>query len=236
MVAHRWFNPLGAIWSYLHYTRDRLRLQKLMSRGLKIGRNVYIMEDVAFDLNYPFLIEIGDYCRISKDVRILAHDATTFRELGITRIARVRILEGSFIGERAIILPGVTIGPHAMIAAGAVVNRDIAPGKAAAGNPARPYCNCTDLLHKYRDIARGSEVFDKQDIECGLIGPGDLVRATGNGKGAFLRGIPHRDPYYVNADMAHLRELTARAYAMHFGPGSEDADAPVDAETQQLEE
>lgn len=75
------------------------------------------MEDVEFNLDYPFLIEIGDNCRLSKGVRILAHDATTFRDLGVTRIAPVKILESTFIGERAIILPGVAIGPRTLIAA-----------------------------------------------------------------------------------------------------------------------
>ena len=101
--------PIGAFFSLIRDKADRLRLNKLISQGLKVGKNVYIMEDVEFDLNYPFLIQIGDNCRISKDVRILAHDATTFREIGITRLASVKILEGTFIGERAIILPGVTI-------------------------------------------------------------------------------------------------------------------------------
>ena len=62
-----------------------------------------------------------------------------FRQFGVTRVSKVRILEGTFIGARAIILPGVTIGPNALIAAGSVVNRDIGEDMCAAGNPARPY-------------------------------------------------------------------------------------------------
>ena len=38
----------------------RLRIKKLISRGLKVGKNVYINEDVNFDYNFPYLIEIGD--------------------------------------------------------------------------------------------------------------------------------------------------------------------------------
>ena len=98
--------------NYIAFKRDRLQLNNLMKRGLKVGKNVYIFENVEFDLGYPYLIEIGDNCRIAKNVLILAHDATTFKDLGVTRIAPVKILEGSFIGQNAIILPGVTIGPE----------------------------------------------------------------------------------------------------------------------------
>jgi hypothetical protein len=170
------------------------------------------MEDVQFDLNYPFLINIGDNCRVAKGVRILAHDATTFRDLGITRIAPVTILEGTFIGERAIILPGVTIGPRALIAAGSVVNRDIPEGKAVAGNPARPYSTYADILDKYREISRLGVVIDKRDIEKGSITHKDIIQVFAHTSTAFVKGVPREDPYYINTDMAKIRKDALSAY------------------------
>lgn len=208
----KFLNPFGRLISFINYKVDRLRLNKLIDRGLKVGKNVYIIEQFDFDLVYPFLIEIGDNCRISKGVRILAHDATTFRDLGITRIAPVKILEGTFIGERAIILPGVTIGPRALIAAGSVVNRDIGEGKAAAGNPARPYGNYSDLLRKYREIAMTSTVFKKEDIENGKVTPEDIITTLQKKSVAFIRGMPQQDPYYINADIDELRTKALRVH------------------------
>lgn len=46
--------------------------------------------------------------------------------------------EGASIGANATILPGITIGPRAVIAAGSVVVEDVAPGETVIGNPARP--------------------------------------------------------------------------------------------------
>jgi hypothetical protein len=49
----------------------------------------------------------------------------------------VRIGSGSWIGARAMILPGVTIGSRVMVAAGAVVTRDVPADSLVAGNPGR---------------------------------------------------------------------------------------------------
>ena len=199
-------NTVGAMLSYIIYKRDRLRLVKLMKSGLKVGQNAYIGPNVFIDPNYPYLIEIGDYCRITEGTFILAHDATTFQELGVTRIAPVKILDGTLIGARAIILPGVTIGPNAMIAAGSVVNRDIGEGKIAAGNPARPYADYSDLLKKYYESIESMEVFNKKDIETGIISPKDIIASTENNAFAFVTGVPAKDPYYINADIKQLRK------------------------------
>jgi acetyltransferase-like isoleucine patch superfamily enzyme len=52
--------------------------------------------------------------------------------------APVRIGRGSWIGARAIILPGVTIGSRVLVAAGAIVSRDVPDDTLVAGNPAVP--------------------------------------------------------------------------------------------------
>lgn len=49
-----------------------------------------------------------------------------------------RVEEGASIGSGAVILGGLTIGADALVGAGAVVTRDVAPGAVVAGNPARP--------------------------------------------------------------------------------------------------
>jgi acetyltransferase-like isoleucine patch superfamily enzyme len=205
-------NPLGSIVSYMRYKYGRLRLESLMHRGLKIGKNVYIENGFEFDPVYPFLIQIGDNCRIAKGVKILAHDATIFRELGVNRLAPVRILEGCFIGERAIILPGCTIGPRAMIAAGSMVNRDIGEGKVAAGNPARPYTEFNVMIDKYREIVPNAKVFFKKDIENGRVASRDIADYLNHNPVAFVQGVPQNDPCYVNANIHEIRDAAIRSF------------------------
>lgn len=224
-------NPIGWLVSYVTFKIDRLRLMKLVSRGLKVGKNVYIMEGVDFDYTFPYLIEIGDNCRISKGVRILAHDASVFRDLGVTRIAPVKILEGTFIGERAIILPGVTIGPRALVAAGSFVNRDIGKRAVVAGNPARPYGKYSDLLMKYRQLAGSGTVLKKEDMEEGRVTQKDLVRALQEQPVVFLRGVPRKDPFYINADYAEMRASALQAYErLKSQPPSTETDSSQSAE------
>lgn len=57
---------------------------------------------------------------------------------GWRRLQRVTIGHDTWIGHRAIILPGVTVGNGAVVAAGAVVTRDVKPYSVVAGVPAKP--------------------------------------------------------------------------------------------------
>jgi putative colanic acid biosynthesis acetyltransferase WcaF len=53
------------------------------------------------------------------------------------RVAKIMIGPHAFVGARAFILPGVVVGEAAIVGAGAVVTRDVAPAMIVAGNPAR---------------------------------------------------------------------------------------------------
>jgi len=57
---------------------------------------------------------------------------------GMSRPERVRIGSGAFLGVGSMVLPGVTVGENAYVAAGAVVISDVPPRTLVVGNPARP--------------------------------------------------------------------------------------------------
>jgi len=107
-----------------------------------------MLEDVTIDPSHIWHIAIGNDVTLGPRVQILAHDASTKRHLGRTRIGKVVIGDKVFVGASSIILPGVTIGSDVIIGAGSVVTRDIPDGVVAAGNPARVVCSLAEFLER----------------------------------------------------------------------------------------
>jgi acetyltransferase-like isoleucine patch superfamily enzyme len=113
--------------------------------GARIGTNCSIYSNVSFG-SEPWLIEIGENVTLSMGVVLLTHDGASrlfrARTPGMhpvygNRFGVVRILENSFVGVNTIVMPGVTIGPNAVVGAGSVVTHDVPPGCVAVGNPAK---------------------------------------------------------------------------------------------------
>ncbi|WP_392336673.1 acyltransferase [Loktanella salsilacus] len=85
----------------------------------------------VLDRTYPKGVHIGEGSAVNFGAVILTHDMASSKRLH-TRIGRY-----SAIGARSIIMPGVTVGDHALVAAGAIVTKDVADRTIVAGNPAR---------------------------------------------------------------------------------------------------
>lgn len=135
-------------------------IRSLVDKGMKIGRNVHVMPGVFFDEAYAFLISIGDNCTITSGARILAHDASIYRDLGAGKIGKVEIKDNTFIGNNAIILPGVSIGPDAIVGAGSIVSEDIPPNSVVAGNPAKIIFKKDDFLKRHKENCKNSKIFE----------------------------------------------------------------------------
>jgi len=138
-------------------------LQKLIANGLTIGEGTKItdIDSIFFDPSHCYLISIGHRCIIAPNVRFIAHDASTKLFLNYTKFARIKVKDESFIGDSAILLPGISIGPSSIVAAGAVVTRNVPPGTIAAGNPAKVISRLDEYLQKIGGIAKEKEVFDE---------------------------------------------------------------------------
>lgn len=133
----------------LEYLRgEPQHLDKLLKRGLKVGKDFKRMGGVIIDPSHCYHITIGDNVTLAPRVHILAHDTSTYVFFGKTRAANVSIGNDVFVGASTIILPGVHIGNRVIIGAGSVVTKDIPDNSLAVGNPAKVVCSVDNYLAK----------------------------------------------------------------------------------------
>lgn len=81
-------------------------------------------------------ITIGDHVQIGPNVT-MATDNHDFSHRTILKCQSIQIAENAWIGANVTIVPGVTVGKNAVIAAGAVVTKDVPANTVVAGTPAR---------------------------------------------------------------------------------------------------
>ena len=123
---------LAEIRKQLYIAMAALRRVYLRSVwGMTIGKGTRISGKAFLDFTNPKGVHIGDYSIITPGARILTHDYVGARH-GETHIGSC-----CFIGANAIIMPGVRIGDHCIIAAGSVVTGHVPDRTQVAGNPAR---------------------------------------------------------------------------------------------------
>lgn len=95
--------------------------------GINSGANIYAVES----------IEIDDGAMVGPMVSIYDTNFHPIDEGRATKKAPVRIGRNVWLGHSAVILPGVEIGDHSVVAAGAVVTSSVPPRSVYAGNPGK---------------------------------------------------------------------------------------------------
>jgi hypothetical protein len=128
------------------------------------------------------MIVLEDDVVIASGARILVHDAAANRITGLTWMAPVTVKERAFVGSNAILLPGVTVGADAVVAAGAVVTSDVPDGTVFAGVPARQIGTTGELVDGL--IARDRPVFSRStysraSVSADLLAQLDEAAASG---------------------------------------------------------
>ncbi len=154
LVAFRY----GRLWSlydrlYCASPVERANYLRLHGGLHSIGQNVSINKGASF--TDPSYVRIGNNVILS-DCALIGHDgvvAMLFHAYGarVDSVGKIDICDNVFIGHGALILAGVTIGPNAVVAAGAVVNKDVPPGSIVGGVPAKPIGKVEDLVQRLQE-------------------------------------------------------------------------------------
>ena len=154
--------PGSSIWNQAQ-VRERARI----GAGCVIGKNVYVDFDVV----------IGDRVKVQNNVSLF-HGVTVEdgvfigphvcftndrvpRAINVDGSAKtdddwevgpILVQRGAALGANSTILPGVTIGPWAMVGSGSVVTRDVEAYELVAGNPARRLGSACPCGQPLRDV------------------------------------------------------------------------------------
>jgi maltose O-acetyltransferase len=144
------------------FSFNRTRTLALRAAGVRIGRRSGILGPINFTgagdvrelfsvgddtfISGPLCVDLGAPVRVGSRVQLGHHVMllTINHEMGPASArcgpqvaAAIDIGDGAWIASRVTVLPGVSIGEGSVVAAGAVVSRDVEPNTLVAGVPAR---------------------------------------------------------------------------------------------------
>ncbi len=117
-------------------------------QDFSIGAFTLLSGALHADIGAP--IRIGNRVRIGHDVSLLTVDHEVGSEAmrsGRRKFGPIEIADGAWVASRVVVLPGVRIGAGAIVAAGAVVTRDVPNNMLVAGVPARVVRNLSPDEH-----------------------------------------------------------------------------------------
>jgi acetyltransferase-like isoleucine patch superfamily enzyme len=145
--------------SLIRRFRERYRLstyndytiaEHFRAQGAQIGNDCRILvRDFGSE---PFLVRIGNHVTIAPQVVFVTHDGGTWvfteQQPSLQKFSPIEILDNCFIGIHAVIMGNVRIGPNSIVAAGAVVTKDVPPNTVVGGCPAKPICTIEEYKQK----------------------------------------------------------------------------------------
>ncbi len=126
--------------------------------GVKFGKNCLIATKNWS--SEPYLIEIGDNVQVTHNVSIHTHGGSHVARKMIPNFdmfGKVIVKDGAYIGAYSQIMPGVTIGEGALVAAGSIVTKSVPAGVVVAGNPAKYVCTVEEYIERNKKYNAGTK-------------------------------------------------------------------------------
>ena len=192
-LLHAKFEVAERIWFYLIPTaQGRVKWLRKHKKLAMLGEHVHWQPR-----KYPTdgnMLKVHDNVAIASNVEFTMHDIIhwifdgmeghrCFQEFADC----IEINENVFIGAGARILPGVSVGPNAIVAAGAIVNKDVLPGTVVGGVPARVIGSFEDLMKNrkmYSDMIQSVKAnnIDVDDFLWNEFSKNHKIEAGENGE------------------------------------------------------
>ncbi len=135
----------------------------------QLGANVFVEGKVRVGRNVKVKNNVSLYDGVVLEDDVFVGPSAVFTNVVTPRSRWPRkhdfrdtvVRKGATIGANAVLVCGVTIGESALVGAGSVVTRDVAPFSVVTGNPAKAknfVCQCGVLLPEARSLKTGAEL------------------------------------------------------------------------------
>ena len=121
--------------------KKRNPIQYARKLGVTIGENCRLIGSPNWG-SEPWLITLGNHTEVSCDCAFITHDGATWvfrneeKYKNVVKFGKINIGNDCFIGARSTIMPGISIGDKAIVAACSLVNKSIPSGEIWGGVPA----------------------------------------------------------------------------------------------------
>lgn len=139
------------------WRRAHVRTGAVIGAGVQLGANVFVDAGVSIGDRVKIQNNVSVYAGVHLDDEAFVGPAAVFtndlnpRATGEWQLTPTFVRRGASVGANATIVCGYELGEHCLVAAGAVVTRDVAPHQLVLGNPARPagwVCRCGRVVSR----------------------------------------------------------------------------------------
>jgi acetyltransferase-like isoleucine patch superfamily enzyme len=144
------------IWHHSH-----IRSGAHIGSDCVLGKNVYVDAGAVIGDRVKVQNNVSVFTGVTLEDEVFVGPSAVFTNDRVPRaqnpewvVVPTLVRQGASIGANATVVCGHTVGPWAMVAAGAVVTHDVAPQELVAGNPARRLgwvCRCGDVISRSAD-------------------------------------------------------------------------------------
>ena len=157
-------------YSMLPLASMRIKFLRKHNIFAKIGENVHFQPR-----HYPsdgYMLKIHNNVSIARDVNFIMHDISHMvlnnldenNQEFVPYKGCIEIYDNVFIGSGVQICPNVSIGPNAIVAAGAVVTKDVEEGTVVAGIPAKVIGDFESFVNKREKYSQMYKNYTKEEL------------------------------------------------------------------------
>lgn len=150
--------------------------------GVKLGKGTTVADKNHWSTE-PYLIEIGEYCRVAKGVCFFTHGAAQMGRIKYPDydfFGKIRIGNRVYIGANSMIMPGVVVEDNVLIAAGSVVTKSVPKNCIVGGNPARIIGNIDVFVEKNKRYNLNSKKLSPDEKKKLLLSADSSMFVTKN--------------------------------------------------------